>query len=562
MGKKYVIIGGVACGPKTASRLRRLDPEAEITIIEKGEILSYGGCGMPYYLSGEVHDIKELWSTPIGVPRDGQFFKKVKNIDILDRTIAESIDKDKKVVNVLNLVSHEKKEISYDKLILAVGGSPKLPPLEGMDLNNVFKLNHPYDAEGIKRAVDGGGIKNAVIIGAGLIGLEVTEALIKQGIKVSVIEMMDRVLPKLLDKEMANLLENHMKAKGVDLYTNTKIEKCLGDDKGNVSKVLTDKGEVPADLILCSIGVTANTKLAEDAGLKINKNKAIDVNKYLQTSDENIYAGGDCVDNFSITLGKRIYTPLGDIANIHGRIIANNIVRDNEEAFPGVVGTAVCKVFDFNVSSAGLIEEFAGNNALSILSPGPDKAHFYPSAATIFIKLVADKNTRKILGAQIVGPGDVAKRIDMVSIALYKGMTVDEFSSLDLAYAPPFSPAIDNIITAANIMRNKLDGLAKSVTPFYVKEKLDKNEDFILLDVRSPGEIEAMSLPYKNVICIALGALREKISELAKDKEIITFCKISLRGYEAQRILEENGFTDVKFMDGGIVVWPFEKNVK
>lgn len=561
MSQKYLIIGGVACGPKAAARLRRLDPQAEITIIEKGELLSYGCCGLPYYISGDVKDIRMLWSSPTGVPRDKQFFRKVKNIEVVDRTLAEKIDRIGKKVETIHLDTGEKTTYSYDKLILAVGGIPTLPPIEGIQANHVFKLNHPYDAEGIGKAILHHDIREAVIIGGGLIGLEMTEALTKRGIKVTVVEMLNRLLPKLLDQEMAMLLMQHMQSNGVTISVNNRVLKFNADDQGNLASVVTEQGSIAAQLALVSIGVKANNGLALDAGLELCDDGSICVNEYLQTSDPDIYAGGDCVNNEHTVLHKRLYTPLGDLANIHGRIIANNI-HGITEKFEGITGTCICQVFDYNVASTGLTEEAArdaGHDVVTVIAPGPDKPHFFPTAQFIFIKLIGEADTGKILGAQILGPGDVAKRINIVSLGLMFGIDAMALAKLDLAYAPPFSPAIDNIMMAANIMQNKMLGIAKSITAIDLKKKLDAGEDLILLDVRSPQELRNIALPYGNCVNIPLGELRERYAELHKEKEIILYCMISQRGYEAQRILEEKGFLNVKFLDGGIVAWPYEK---
>jgi NADPH-dependent 2,4-dienoyl-CoA reductase/sulfur reductase-like enzyme/rhodanese-related sulfurtransferase len=561
MSKKYVIIGGVACGPKTAARLRRLEPDAEILIVEKGQIISYGGCGMPYFISGDVKELKDLWSTPVGVPRTAEYFHLVMNIKVMDKTLATKIDRKAKKVEAFRLEDGAKVELPYDKLILAVGGDPVIPPLPGKDLKNVFTLSHPDDAAAIKEITDSGKIKNAVIIGGGLIGLEVAEALEKAEIKVTVVEMLDRLLPKMLDKEISILLMKNMEKKGITISVSNKVLGFEGDDQGNLSSVNTEKGIFPAELALVAIGVRPNIKLAEDAGLEITENKAIKVNEFLQTCDEDIYAGGDCVDNLHMITGKRVYSPLGDLANIHGRIIANN-ASGKKEKFPGVLGTGVCKVQNFNIGFIGLTEESArshGYDVVTVISPGPDRAHFYPEANYIFTKLVGDKKTGRILGAQIVGRGDVSKRINMLSPAISHGATAETLGKMDLAYAPPFAPAMDNIITAANIMENKIAGLAKAVSAQEVKEKLERKEKFILLDVRSAKEVARISLSFDNFKNIPLEELRQNAGVLDPHSEIILYCAVGLRAYEAQLILEEKGFKDVKFMDGGILSWPYEK---
>jgi len=557
--RRILVIGGVACGPKAAARARRLDPEAEITIVEQGSSISYAGCGTPYYIEGLIPELSELWETPVGVPRDASFFRKVKDITVLTRTQARRINRDEKTVEVINLDTGEQRVLPYDKLVLATGGHPFIPPFEGTDLGYVFSLRSPQDASAIRDAVASGRIKKAVIVGGGLIGLEMSEALTLCGVQVTVVEMLPHVLPGLLDLEPAVFLTRHLKAKGVQVYTGEKVVRLEGE-MGRVRKVFTEKRELETDMALIAVGVRPTVQLAKDAGLELGPRGGIAVNEYLQTSDPDIYAGGDCVECVHMVSGRKVYIPLGSTANKHGRIIGTNIVG-GKETFPGILGTAVVKVFDYNVGRTGLTEHEArelGYDVVVSLAPAPDRAHYYPTSQPIFIKLIADAQTRKVLGAQVVGPGEAAKRVDVVATAITFGATVDDLAYIDLGYAPPYSSAMDNVHHAANIIRNKLDGIAKSISPIEVKAKMDRGEDFIFLDVRIPSEYEEMRIEDKRVRLIPLGMLRSRLNELPKDKEIIAFCKISLRGYEAQRILEGAGFTNVKFMDGGILAWPYE----
>ncbi len=565
MPKRIVIIGGVACGPKAAARARRLDPNALITIIEKGELLSYAGCGIPYFLSGDVKDVKGLMETPIGIVRDTVFFRNVKDITVLNKTLAESIDRKKKIVHVVNIADGSHAQIPYDKLVLATGGQPFLPDIPGRDsVNNVFTLCSQAcveDAVKIDQALSNGKLKSAVVIGGGLIGLEVTESLVRRGLSVTVIEMMDRILPSLFDVEMSAYLTKHLVEKGVAVMTDTKVARITGDGQGNAAAVVTDKGEIPADFVLVAVGVKPNARLAKDSGLEIGQLGGIIIDEQMRTSDPDIFAGGDCVEQLGLVHGKPVTIPMGSTANKHGRVIGAN-VTGGSEVFKGVCGTAIIKVFDYTAAATGLSEtaaKKAGFNVQTILSPSPDKAHFYPGAKTIAIKLVADTKTRRLLGAQIIGPGDADKRIDAAAVALGFGATVDQVANFDLGYAPPYSSAMDNLITAANIMRNKLDGVARSLTPAQVMEKITRGDDCVLLDVRTPLEVTTDGrLPTDKFVHIPLGKLREQAGTLPRDTEIIAYCKVSLRGYEAAKILEGLGFSDVKFMDGGIVMWPYE----
>ena len=561
--KKVLVIGGVACGPKAAARIKRLDPEAEVTILEKGELLSYAGCGLPYYISGQVQNYNELMATPTGVVRDTNFFNMVKDIHIKNHTLAETIDRENKKVKAVDLKTGQAAEYEYDSLILSVGSQFRIPPFPGTDLNGVHFLQTVADARKIRNESGPLEGQKAVIIGAGLIGLEVTEALKNQGMDITIIEMMDQAMGNLFDHEMIFHLHNELKNNGVALKISETVKEIKGDDQFAVKTVVTDKGEYPADLVLIAVGVNPNTRLAKEAGLEIGETGAIQVDASMRTSDPDIFAGGDCVENTSVVTGKPVYTPMGSTANKHGRVIADNICGIASE-FKGVCGTAICRVFNINVCRTGLTEKQAkqmGYDCVTVLTPSPDKPHFLSEAKLIIIKLVVDKATHALLGAQIVGPGDVAKRMEVVVSNISSKGKVTDIAQYDLAYAPPFSPAMDNIITAANIAENKLYNRGKSLSPVEVKAKIDNGDDFIFLDVRSPQEYEEMCIEDSRVKLIPLGKLRSALSELPKDKEIIAFCKISLRGYEAERILTGVGYENVKFMDGGVVCWPYGKKM-
>lgn len=555
---KVVIIGGVAAGPKVGSRVHRIYPEAEITLIEKGEFLSYAGCGLPYYISGVVKEQRELMSTPIGILRDPVFFRNVKNVKVLNRTEAIKIDRDKKEVTIVDLQSGNKKNIPYDKLVFATGANPIIPPIEGVNLKNVFTLQNIEDSEEIKAALSEAKAKDVVIVGGGLIGLEMTESLVQKGCRVTIVEKLSQILP-ILDWEMAYQAAQYLETRGIKVKASTTLTKIKGENK--VQSVITDKGEIPCDFVIISVGVRPNVSLAKDAGIEIGVTGGIKVNSMMQTSDQDIFAAGDCVESINLVTGKPCFIPLGSTANKQGRVAANNLCG-KKDVFPGVLGSTICKLFDFNIGRTGLGEEQSkqeGFDIVTVLSSAPDKAHFYSEAKQIMIKLIIDKNTRKLLGLQAVGPGVVDKRIDVAAVTITAKMTVDDIANIDLCYAPPYSPAMDNIITAADIARNKLDGLFESITPMEVKEKMGKGDDFVFLDVRSLGEYETVRLD--KAVLIPLGELRSRLSELPKDKEIITFCKISLRGYEAALILQASGFKNVKVMDGGIDMWLYEKIV-
>jgi NADPH-dependent 2,4-dienoyl-CoA reductase/sulfur reductase-like enzyme/rhodanese-related sulfurtransferase len=553
---KVVIVGGVAAGPKVAAKIVRLMADAEVTIIEKGKFLSYAGCGLPYYVSGVVKEQAELMSTPVGVVRDSVFFQKVKNVRVMSQTEAVKVDRAGKRVQVRNADKETESWLDYDKLVLATGGVPVVPPLPNIKLDNIFTLHGVHDAEGIKTLLSQDKARDVVIVGGGLIGVEATEALVEKGCRVTVVEMLPQIL-SMLDWEIAKLVEQHMESHGVKVLTGTKVESFEGS--GKVEWAVTDQGRLSADMVVLSIGVRPNVMLAKNAGLEIGTTGAIKVDQRMRTSDPDIYAAGDCVECKDLLTGKPCYVPLGSTANKQGRVAANNICGE-ADTFPGVLGSTVCKVFDYCVARTGLSEAAAGTQGYEVvtaMAPAPDKAHFMPAAQLLLLKLVVDKNSRRLLGAQATGPGVGDKRIDVAAMAITGGMTVDQLANADLCYAPPYAPAMDNIITAANVARNKLDGHMVGVSPMEVHRMMQEEAGFVFLDVRSPSEYEQVRLP--GATLIPLGALRGRLDELPKHKEIVAFCKISLRGYEAALILKAAGFEKVRVMDGGIAMWPFEK---
>jgi NADPH-dependent 2,4-dienoyl-CoA reductase/sulfur reductase-like enzyme/rhodanese-related sulfurtransferase len=555
MSLRVVVIGGVAAGPKTAARIVRQNPEAQVTVLEKGRFLSFAGCGLPYYVSGVVKEQKALMSTPVGVVRDAAFFQKVKNVKVLTETEALEIDRPGKRVRARHNGQGDDLWLAYDKLVLATGARPIVPPIPGVGLENITTLHSVPDAEKLKALAAQFKGRQVVMVGGGLIGVEVVESLLEYDCQITLVEMMPHIL-RMLDWEMARLVERNMELYGVKVLTNTTVTSFEGE--GKVSAVITSQGRLPADLVVLGIGVRPNADLARAAGLQVGVTSGVKVNDSLQTSDPDIYAVGDCAESMDLVTGKPCYVPMGSTANKQGRVAAINICG-GQDRFPGILGSAVCKVFDFCVARTGLTEAAArqlGYKTVTVLVPETDHPHYMPQAKPIIIKLVVDAATRKLLGAQAVGPGEGSKRIDIAAMAITAGMTVDQLSKADLCYAPPYGPALDNILTAANVARNKLDGMVSGITPMEVKAQLDAKKDFLFLDVRSPMEFKQEHLPGSTLI--PLGELRSRLGELPKDKEIVTFCKVSLRGYEAARILQGAGFTHVRVMDGGVAVWPFD----
>lgn len=555
--KNIIVIGGVAAGLKAASKARRCDPHANITVLERGELISYGACGMPYYVGGDVNDIEDLMKTPVGIVRSPGYFKNVKDINVLTQTVATAIDRQDKTVKVKKMATGQEEILPYDRLVIATGATAVKPPLPGVELDNIYSLWHPDDAQAVRQGLEGKRFKSAVIIGAGLVGMEMAEALTKWQLPVTMVEMKDQVFPAFLDAEMAGMVAKYVQEKGITLLTGEKVVRFTGETA--VTAVETGKRVIPADLVILAIGARPNVELAKAAGLSIGATGGIAVDEELRTSDPDIYAGGDCVENVNMLSGQKVFAPMGSTANKHGRIIGENLCGGHVK-FKGVLNTVVAKIHSLTVGKTGLTEQDAkqfGYEYITAMVAGHDKPHYMPGAKLITVKLIADANTGKVMGMQAVGEGEVAKRVDVVAAVLTLGGTIDDLFDVDLSYAPPYNSPIDNVAVAANTVMNKLAGKLKGISPLTAQEKMAAGKA-VFLDVRTPGECKQIRLAdCNNIKYIPLGQLRSRLAELNKDDEIVTFCKISLRGYEAEGILEGAGFENVKVMEGGIVSWPF-----
>ena len=456
MAQKILVIGGVARGPKAACRCKRLMPDAEITLVDENLFISYGGGGIPYYVSGEVNNLDDLRATPYHTVRDPEFFRTMKGITVRNQTRAMAIDRAAKTLLVRNVVTGEEEKLPYDKLVLATGATPRMPPVEGHDLKNVLTLTRLEAADVIRKACEHGQVNEAVIVGGGFIGLEAAVALSDMwGVKVSVVEMMDQMLPGVLSHNMGKMAAHDCEAHGLSVYTSEKVVKLEGKD-GAVCKVITDKRELPAQLVIFAAGFLPNGQLAKDAGLEVAPFGAIVVNEKMQTSDPDIYAGGDCVAIKNLITGKLGYLPLGSMANRQGRVIGTNLAG-GDASFPGFVGTWAVKLFDMSFCGAGLTVERArkeGYDAISVAVEQLDRAHFYPEKNMMSLELVVDKSDRRVLGIQgACTAGDALKaRIDAVAAVLQYGKpTVEDISNLEISYAPPFASAMDVVNVVANV---------------------------------------------------------------------------------------------------------------
>lgn len=563
MGKRIVIIGGVAAGPKAACRLKRLQPDADVTVIDQDNLISYGGCGIPYYVSGDVADEKELRSTSFHMVRDEYFFDKAKGVKTLTSTRALAIDRKNKTVELEDLKTGKRRNIEYDTLMLATGSQPVIPPIPGNSAEGVFTISDLHKAIAIKEMIAKGKVGKAVVIGGGAIGIEMAEALTDLwGVETSIIEFREQLLPRIIDWPLAAILEKHLRDHNVAVYLGEAAEEIVVQE-GKAIAVRTAKRSIDADMVIMAVGVRPRSKLAQDAGLLVSASGGIVVNERMQTSDPDIYAAGDCVDIIHLVSGKRFVAPFGSMANKEGRVAADNMAGI-PSVFKGGVGSFIVKAFELSVGSVGLSLEAAraeGFDADFSLSSPSDRAHFFPGQDIICLELIFDKRTRKVLGFQGTGPVNdaLSARIDAAAVALSVGATIDDFANIEMAYSPPFSPAIDPINAAAYIADNLCDNRMRQITleEFYSwMANPSSHPDWQVLDVRH----EKQALPFVEQLGASIWSslpydqVRDRYSELPTDKKLIVFCNAGSRSFEVQVFLDYVGIKNSTVLPGGFNV--------
>lgn len=537
---KVLIIGGVAGGASAAARLRRLDENAEIIILERGPYISFANCGLPYYIGDVIKKKEDL------VLQTPESFNERFNIDVRILSEAVKIDPARKVVTVKNWQSEESYEESYDTLVLSPGAEPVRPQLGAENSERIFTLRNIPDTYKIKDYITLNNPKSAIVIGGGYIGLEMAENLVHAGLFVTLLQRSNQVLRNTLDFDMACEVHNELYAKGVELNFNQSI-KSFSEADGKIT-VTTNDGEFTADMVLVSVGVAPESALAKDCGITTNERGYIIVNDQMQTNVKDIYALGDAVEVTHFVTGHKTAIPLAGPANKQGRIVADNI-HGIPSKYEGTQGTSVLKCFDLTIAATGLTEsqaQKAGLDYIASVTYSEDHAAYYPNAAKMGIKLLFTPDTGKILGAQLVGKEGVDKRCDVLATAMRGNMTVYDLTKLELCYAPPFSSAKDPINMAGFVAENILAGRV-DIYHWNDIQSLNKDE-VIMLDVMTPKEYQKGHIP--GTINIPVDELRKRIGELDPTKTIYVNCAIGLRGYIACRILTQHGFT-CKDLSGG-----------
>ena len=531
---KTLIIGGVAAGTKTAAKLKREDRSAEVTVITKDRDISYAGCGLPYYVGGLIENREELI---VNTPAK---YAGLTGVEVKTGKEAIALHADKKEVIAKDVETGKEETYNYDKLVLAVGASPAKLPIEGTELSGVFKMRTPDDATNIRTYVEENQVKKAVVIGAGFIGLEVAENLKAKGVQVTVIDFASQILPNIVDTEVAVYAKKHLLKEGIRVITGTKAEEIMGED--HVTGVKTSAGLLRCDLLIMAAGIRPNTDFLQDSGLEMFKGTII-VDKTMKTNLEDVYAAGDCVMVTNRITGKPQWSPMGSSANLEGRTLAQ-ILTGTKKEYPGVLGTGVVKLPGLNIGRTGLTEEQAKNagyDVVTVVAPTDDKAHYYPDAGFFITKLIAEKETHKLLGVQVLGTGAVDKMIDIAVMGINMGAVLEDFENADFAYAPPFSTAIHPFVQAVYILLNKINGNLVSMTP--AEYAAGKAKDYKVIDVGLAPSI-------RGAVYVNLSQVNGEIEGLDKEEKLLLVCAKGKRAYFLQNRMRFYGYKNTVVLEG------------
>lgn len=532
---KVLVLGGVAAGTKIAAKLMREDRANEVIVLNKGKNISYAGCGLPYYVGHVIENKEELIvNTPLK-------YEKLTGVKVLTEVEAINVEPEAKKVTAVDLKTQETKEYTYDKLVIAVGASPVKPPIEGCDLENVFFMRTPEDAIRLRETIDGGGIKKAVVVGAGYIGLEIAENLKTLGVRPFVLDMAPQILAPGFDKEMADYAEGKLSESGIPVVTGIAVTAIEGN--GKVEKVVTSKKAYKADLVVLSAGIRPNTAFLKDTGLEMFKGTIL-TNEYGETNLPDIYAAGDCAMVHNAITGKAAWSPMGSTANIAGRAIAQNMMGA-KISYRGTLGTAVCKLPGINVGRTGLTEVQAkeeGFDPISVVTIVDEKAHYYPGAGLLAVKMIADRKTERLLGVQVVGDGAVDKIVDIAVTGIMLKGTLTQLSDLDFAYAPPFSTAIHPFAHTLNVLKNKLQGKFETFTPAEYAD--GAAEGYRLIDVSIQPATEGA--PY-----VELTDVKGLIDGFDPEEKLLLVCNKGKRAYLLQNRMKFYGYKNTKALEGG-----------
>ncbi len=543
---KYLIIGGVAGGATVAARLRRLDEKADVILFERGEYVSYANCGLPYYIGNTIKERGKLFV------QTAEGFRARFRIDIRTRQEVTRIAPERKAVEVRNLITGETYTENYDKLVLSPGAEPLRPRIPGVDDERIFTLRNVPDTDRIKEYALKRGAKAAVVIGGGFIGLEMAENLRHLGLRTTIVEMADQVMTPI-DFPMAAIVHQHLIQQGIHLILKDGVDHFERNEGQPLTVCLNSGKRVEADLVILSIGVRPETKLAQEAGLKLGDLGGIAVDDHLRTSDPDIYALGDAIEVNHLVTGGKAKIPLAGPANKQGRIVADNIALGDKSVYKGSIGTSIAQVFDLTVAATGANAKLLDREGIPYVASythSASHAGYYPGATMLALKLLFSSTDGRLLGAQIVGSEGVDKRIEMLAQTIQRGGTVADLTELEHAYAPPYSSAKDPVNMAGFVAENILSG---KVRVAQWDEVASLPEETIRLDVRTRAEFKLGSIPgFQN---IPLDELREHLQEIPKGRPIVVTCAVGLRGYLACRVLTQNGFDDVRNLSGGYKTW-------